>query len=406
MQVAPSIKGVEYQRMQRHSITIKLDLPQQAVAHTEEYQDELMVLLQPEVSYAVCPECSKVTGSPHDWWRQKVRDLPIMDKKVYLIATKRRFKCHSCQVVFMESLEWLRPYARMTKRYEQYLYKKMNSSTVVDCCSKENIGYSQALGIFKKSAAIELEEHRKDKVTSLGIDEFARKKQRKYDMIVTDPVNRRVLEVMPDRNRGTLEEYLKGLEDKKDIKSVSIDMWRPYKNAVKKILPEATIVIDKFHVIKVASDALDSHRRQLQRDKERKKKLKGGRFLLLRNLEDFDEEKRDKLSIYLQDNPDLGLGYYLKEELRSLYRVTDRDYARDLFRRWCLLADHSGIRQFTETAATFKRWEEYILNYFTFQVTNAFTEGSNNKIKLIKRRGYGYSNFSNFRQRILTECAA
>lgn len=245
----------------------------------------------------------------------------------------------------------------------------------------------------------------------MNIDEIALEKGHgNFVLVLSAPEESYVLEVLPDRERKTLENWLDGLapEVKKVIKVVNLDMWEPYTLAVKAKLPRARIVVDRFHVMKNFNHCLTMARREIQRNAsdEVKEQLKGSRWVLVKNQKDLNEKQRTKLESLYQVSPELKACHQLKEQFRMIFEtVTDRDKARTALLRWIKQVERQSVTALQSFLVTLQNWFELILNYFIERWTNAFAEGINNKIKLIKRRAFGFTNFDHFRLRILVECA-
>jgi transposase len=245
----------------------------------------------------------------------------------------------------------------------------------------------------------------------LNIDEIALEKGHgNFVLVLSAPEEGYVLDVLPDRERKTLEQWLDGLapEMKKAIKVVNLDMWEPYTLAVKAKLPHACIVVDRFHVMKNLNHCLTMARREIQRNAshEVKEQLKGSRWVLVKNQKDLTEKQRTKLENLYQASPELKACHQLKEQFRTIFEtVTDREKAKVALLRWIKQVEKLNVTTLQSFLVTLRNWFELILNYFIERWTNAFAEGVNNKIKLIKRRAFGFTNFDHFRLRILVECA-
>ena len=228
--------------------------------------------------------------------------------------------------------------------------------------------------------------------------------------MISAPEEGRILDVLPNRERETLEKWLDGLsvEQRQAIKVVNVDMWEPYTLAVKAKLPQATIVADRFHVMKNLNHCLTQARREIQNKApvEVKAQLKGSRWVLVKNQQDLNEKERTKLETIYHVSPELKTCHELKELFRLLFdTLTDREDAKQTLQIWIQLAEALEVKALKPFLVTLRNWSEQILNYFFERRTNAFAEGVNNKIKLIKRRAFGYTNFNHFRLHILVEFA-
>jgi len=248
-------------------------------------------------------------------------------------------------------------------------------------------------------------------VRVINLDEFALKKGHgNFALVVSAPEVGCVLEVLSNRERETLEKWLDGLseEQRQAIQVVNVDMWEPYPLAVKAKLPHASIVADRFHVMKNLNHCLTQARRAIQNNAsaEIKAHLKGSRWVLVKNQKDLNDKERMKLEIIYQISPELKTCHELKELFRLLFdTLTDREEAKLALQIWMQQVEALDIKAFKPFLVTLSNWFEQILNYFLERWTNAFAEGINNKIKLIKRRAFGYTNFDHLRFHILVECA-
>lgn len=185
-----------------------------------------------------------------------------------------------------------------------------------------------------------------------------------------------------------------------------MDLWMPYKQAIQEVLPDAEIVADRYHVTKNLNNVLDKARRAIQKHlpKDMASKLKGLRWVLLKNQEDLDATGRQKLQAVYELSPLLRKLHQLKERFRSIFEhITDRKQAERFLQAWVCEVKQLGCDKLLVFVKTMERWWEPILNYFNQRITNGMVEGINNRVKLIKRRAYGYRNVTNFRNRIVAE---
>ena len=194
--------------------------------------------------------------------------------------------------------------------------------------------------------------------------------------------------------------------EKKKVHYVSIDMWKPYYNAVREKLPKARIVVDRFHVVKHLNERITSIRRKCQKEasKEIAEVFKGSRWILVRNRKDLSAKDEEKLKKILDSCPKLREIYLLKEEYRFIFeKARDRQKAEKYLRVWKLRAMNTGNSFLLKFVKTLENWWNEILNYFFERITNGFVEGLNGALRGIIRRAFGYRNFENFRYQALSE---
>lgn len=182
-----------------------------------------------------------------------------------------------------------------------------------------------------------------------------------------------------------------------------MDMNQVYRDLAETFLPNATIVIDKFHVVRYITWALENVRKRIQKEMHpsKRKYFKRSRKILLSHFNSLSEENKAALEVMLQQSVDLATAYYLKEQFYDVMASQSRDEASRKLQKFILSAQVSQLSEFKACFTMLGNWGEYILNAFDCPFSNGFTEGSDNKIKVIKRNAYGYRNFENFRNRIL-----
>jgi transposase len=242
-------------------------------------------------------------------------------------------------------------------------------------------------------------------VRYLGIDEIHLGSKQRYYTIVIDLEDGRILWAKPGRGGAALKGFWPRLRRAKTkIKAVATDMSAAYWSAVLDHLPDAALVFDKFHVIKLMNERLDDLRRQMVREAEgaMKLKIKGTRFLLLRNPENLKTEQIPKLDRALRLNEPLLLGWYMKEELRELWNQPSRPDMEAFMKDWCEKAEQSAIGQLIKMAKTLRLHASGILAYSRYPITSGKLEGINNKIKTLTKRSYGFHDENFFILKLLS----
>lgn len=374
---------------------------------------ELRVSLQFESESAACPTCGVRSVHKHQETVVEVRDLPCFGRRVFLMLPRRRFKCKPCGAVFTEHLPFVEFRTSFTKRYEQYIYEQCRERSFTTVERQEGISDTVIAKVYEAYASASTEPRgRPRQIRVLGIDEISVRKGHKDFLCVIADIDRKcVIEVLENRLKETVIAYLSALplSVRRSVRYVSIDMWEGYYQAVKEALPKGVkVVVDRFHVMENLNAAITKCRREIQRgmSKEQRDELKGLRWILVKNEESLSEEEKAKLQDMYAKCPELKTCHQLKEEFRRIFQEqTARPKAKAKLEVWKQRVRETALKSFEGFLKTLDNWEEWILNYFSSgKVTNGTVEGLNNKIKLIKRRGYGYRNNGNFRQRILVEC--
>jgi transposase len=187
---------------------------------------------------------------------------------------------------------------------------------------------------------------------------------------------------------------------------VSIDLWKPYQSLVKERMPKATIVADRFHVIKRLNDEIDRQRKAEKRSAQKiankakreavLKSLTGSKYALLKNEEDLSEQQKEKLIEVGKVAPQLAEMYRLKKVFREIFETAE-NWTEGTVKLLDWMVE--SLPLFKQSCGMIKRWFDEVTAYFELRITNGVVEGINNKPKLIKRLGYGFSNFDNFKLR-------
>ncbi len=197
-------------------------------------------------------------------------------------------------------------------------------------------------------------------------------------------------------------------EQRAAVTDVAVDLGEPYHLAVRACLPNARCTADRFHGMKNLNERLTEARRGLQRavPAAERAALKGCRWVGVKNQADLTADERAQLAAIYTAVPALGRAHALKEEFRTIFEAGgDRTTASARLQRWISAVEQTGEAQLGKFVGTLRHWWEAILNYFPQRLSSGFVEGLNNKLKLIKRRGFGFRNFDHFRLRVLVECA-
>jgi transposase len=231
----------------------------------------------------------------------------------------------------------------------------------------------------------------------LAVDEITLKKGRyEYMTVVLDYLSGRVVWMGKGHGCETLSSFflLMSPQEREGIEAVAMDMWDPYEKAVRLHLPRARIVFDLFHVVAAYHrEVLDEVRKAAYRkavDEEQRQFIKGSRFLLYRNASSLKEEQRPKLSELLAVNRDIATAYVLRDSLKAIWDTRSPWEARGALRSWCRLAIESQIPALRKFAMRLRRRERGIVSHAKYVIHTSRLEGVNNKIKLIKRRSYGF----------------
>lgn len=349
-----------------------------------------------------CPRCKKLTDIVHDYRSQIIKGPPIGDKFILYHYHKRRYRCPYCGKRFYENNSFVPRYHRMTSSLVSYILKELQS-----CQSMSSVARRCNVSTFTVARVFNFVSPLKPKLPEiLSIDEFKGNCDKgKYQCILTDPKKHKVLDVLPGREVHHLSAYFSSFSkaERAQVKSVVIDMWKPYKDMVKAYFKNAQIIIDRFHFIRQVFWAFDKIRREEQKrfSRQRRRYFKRSKKLLWTRFNNLDEEGKQAVEVMLNISPKLREAYLLKEKFMEFVDSESFEEAKKKLHAWYLYVSASQLPEFDYCLQTITRWQNEILNSFKVKYTNGYTEGVNNKIKVLKRNAYGIRNFKRFRSRIL-----
>ena len=347
-----------------------------------------------------CPHCKTITQQVHDYRCSIIKDIPSMGKQTFLHYRKRRYHCPCCHRHFYESFPLLPKHCRITTRLSFYaIYLLRGRQNVRSVASIAGISVSS---LFRRMNDIRYPKPKRLPQV-LSIDEFrGNAGGQKFQAILTDAENHRIFDILPSRSQVSLMQYLQEFPNKKEVKYFVMDMNQVYRDLALSYFPNATIVIDRFHVVRYVTWAMENVRKRIQKQMhpDKRKYFKRSRRILLSHQNKLSEENLLALEVMLQQSTDLATAYHLKELFYKFMASTSRIEAAHKLQFFLLAVEASQLPEFKACLTMLGNWSKYILNAFDCPYTNGFTEGTNNAIKVIKRNAFGYRNFENFRNRI------
>ena len=370
-----------------------------------------------------CPRCGRASLEVKERPRVRVRDLPIAGRVTHLVWRKRRYRCRECGRAFTESHPELPARQRVTRRFRRRLLERVRGGAAhAEVARCERTTRYQVSRAFRGGAEGELDARREARpARRLSLDEAHHRRGRELATVVSDLDRRRVVELLDGRSQRRVERYLRSLPeaDRRAIEVVSIDPYEAYRQAIRNELPWARIVVDHFHLVRGANTALDSVRRERQREHGRhrpkgvRRSGKGAswrqdlyrvRHRLLKANERLTERERRRLIALFEREPLIAEAWGLKEAFRAIYRAPDRAEAERRLDHFLGAVERAQLPAFAAFADGVRLWRTELLAYFDEPTTNGYAEGVINKVKVIKRRAYGLPTFAGFRQRVLLAC--
>lgn len=353
-----------------------------------------------------CPRC----GSPHVERHGEVvrtfRLLPIGRKSVQVVLGIARVFCEKCWITRQVKVEFADEHQRYSRSFERYVLELSRHMTIKAVAQHLQVSWDTVKEIQKRHLQQHYANPKLKHLKEIAIDEICVGKYR-YLTTVLDLRTGAVVFVGTGRGGDALEPFWRRLKSSRaKIKAVAIDMSNAYTAAVRNHLPDAVLVYDHFHIIKLYNEKLTALRRDLHREATEglgKDVLKGIRWLLLKNPENLDPKKRERerLDEALALNESLFIAYYMKDQLRLLWSQPDKRTARQFLNGWIQLANYTGIRMLMNFAKTLAGHREGILAWYDYPISTGPLEGTNNKIKTMQRQAYGFRDPEFFRLKIM-----
>ena len=375
-----------------------LDLEDVIITNVENISDQLHISIELPRRKHTCPCCGTVTDRVHDYRMQVIKDVPLA-RDTFLHLRKRRYRC-DCGKRFFEINTFLPRYYRVTTRLVaeiMFAFKKTVSAKEIGC--RYNVSSVTAMRYFNQF---------NQRLTMLpeviSLDEFkGNSGGQKYNSIIVDPEKRIVLDVLPNRFENNLIKYFSQFPNKNDVKYFVCDMNPHFRQVAKICFPQATIIADKYHVIRQVYWAMEKVRKNEQNKLSARfrKYFKKSRNLLMKQTEKLSEEEMDRLSLMFEIAPRLADAYRIKNDFITVIRSNSSIEGKQRLVDWLFSVEVMDLPEFHDCTKAYHNWFQEIINSMDVPWTNGYIEGCNNKTKVLKRVSYGMRNFSHFRKRIL-----
>lgn len=354
-----------------------------------------------------CLRCGSVRTVRAGRCTTVVRDEPIRQKEVWLKIHKHRIYCKDCKRTFTEPVSGIWPRRKTTQRFRKSVAQACGRMSDLSMVSRVyNVSHGFAYKVYYEQVEVKLREfrNRNQWPEALGIDEhfFRRVKGKGTEFVtmLTDLKGRRVFEIAHGKDYSSLENQLKEIPGRENVKVVVIDMSSSYRSFAKKFFPNAVIVADKFHVLRLFSPVIMKAGKEIH---GHRKELSTRRKLLCSRM-NLDYFIRVEIDNYLKYHNKLDELYRFKEKLFEFYRTKGFARAVQSMNKLLHLMSESKLEEIQRLRRTFLRWKLEILLYFEKGYTNGFTERMNGTGKLVQRRAFGYKSFRNYRLRTLSAC--
>ncbi len=368
----------------------------------------IIVAIQGDRWRLKCPACRSRDVHCRGKSTRRLRTVPIGRKAVYIDLSVQRIECTKCQAVRQVRIQFADEHKRYTRAFERLVLDLSKYMTIQAVSHHLGVGWDLVKVIQKSNLNKRYRLPKLAKIKRIAIDEIYQGKKLGYLTIVMDLQCGAVIFVGNGKGGDALIPFWKRLKRSgAQIEAVATDMGPAYISAVRANLPEATLVFDHFHIIKLFNEKLTKLRRDLQQEAESglgKPVLKGIRWLLLKNPENLDDTRNEhqRLEEALKLNEPLAAAYYMKEELRNIWHQLDKTSAQKALDEWVKKAAASNVKMLKQFSKTLAVHRSGILAYFDFDgLSTGPLEGTNNKIKTLHKMAYGFRDIEFFKLKIM-----
>ncbi len=390
--------------MQSNCIKNLLDLKEIIIKSVKNLKDCVEIYAELPISEQICPCCESKTSKIHDHYIQPIKDIPIQFKPTTIFLKKTRYECKNCGKTFYPTNNFIGKYQRKSKRLIGYIVEQLKNNLSASYIAK-SVNIDKGF-ISKFLPYLSVTNTNLPRV--LCIDEFkGNSGNYKYQVALLDGETHKIVDILECRHKHFLCDYFKKFPKSKldNVKNLVTDLWESYKDIGMTYFRKAKIVADHFHWARYACNAIDKIRIEVQSNlpKSERKYFKHSRFLLLSRRCNIREKRLDELEYMLINySENLRIAYREKECLLDiLHSNSNSEEKKKLFNQWIIRNLESSVPQLVECAKTYQHWSYEIKNSLEVPYSNGPIEGTNNKIKALKRTTYGMPKFINFKARIM-----
>jgi transposase len=377
-------------------LTELLQLKQCRVRSVSFDEKGLVADVAPTLRVPRCGSCGCKARRVHDERPRYWRHLDLAGMLLRLRYSIRRVRCRLCGIT-VEQVPWADHDSGFTRPFEEfvaYLTQRADRTTV---SSLLRVAWASVGRVVARVVQRLGPTDRLDGLTHIGVDELSYRRHHEYVTVVIDHRTSRVVWVHPGKNAETLKLFFQQLGDERAAKleAVTIDMSSAYIKAVSEASPQAQIIFDRFHVQRLAHEALDKVRREQVRQRkgtDEAAAIKGTRFVLQKNPWNLRLEEKERLALLQKTNRPLYRAYLLKESLVGILDGRQVHVAREKLTDWIAWARRSRLEPFKKVAATIRQHLDGVVAYVASGLNNGRVEGLNGKIRTITRRAYGFHN--------------
>lgn len=357
-----------------------------------------------------CPDCGGGRLRKKDRFIRKLRHESMGTRRCWLHLRGWKYHCQSCGRYFHQRFPGVLPYKRSTEGFRREVFQKhFDGICQSRLAQRLHMGTATVERWFHEFLERKMAEMKNNPCPrELGLDEHFFTRRQGYATTLCDLDHHRVHDVVLGRSQPSLERYFRGLKGRDQVRLVCMDMAEPYRALVRRHFPQARIVADRFHVIRLVNHHFLATWRQLDPVGS---KNRGLLSLMRRHQHHLNEEQRQRLQGYFADQmPVLGPIWEFKQQLCELLMIKTRTkrYCRRLVPRLLEAIEAlkaSGFESLRTLGESLERWQEEIACMWRFSKNNGITEGFHTKMEMISRRAFGFKNFENYRLRVKVMCS-
>lgn len=390
-----------------NKIDLSLDIDSlEIISQSVDSKGNIIIEVQSKATNTPCHKCGKRATKRYGYGSfLTVKHLPLFDRPVYLKIRSVRYQCEHCDdhPTTSEKYDWCDRGSKTSKGLEKYLMRSLIHSTVQDVSRKENMGYKSIVSILQRHIVEEVDWSNYQDLETIGIDEISLKKGHRDFLTVISAIEKSgrltVIGIFEGRNKQSVKDFFESIPKplKSTVKSVCSDMYDGFVQAAKEVFGSQAVVVDRYHVAKLYRTPLDKLRiKEMQRLKsklpvEEYDKLEGMMWILRRDHECLSEADKSKLALLYKHSPTLKEAHKYALKLTNIFNTKcNRKVALNKLNRWIESVENNDVKCFSTFIKTLQKYKDSILNYFKRRKNSGFVEGLNNKIKVVKRRCYGF----------------
>lgn len=388
-------------------IDLSLDIDSlEILSQTVDKQGNIVIEVQSKATSTPCHKCGKTATKRYGYGPiLTVKHLPLFDRPVYLKIRSVRYQCEHCDdhPTTSEQYDWCDRGSKTSKGLEKYLMRSLIHSTVQDVSRKEGIGYKSIVSILQRHIGEEVDWSDYQDLETIGIDEISMKKGYQDFLTIISAIEKSgrltIIGILEGRHKKSVKDFFESIPKRliATTKSVCSDMYDGFVQAAKEVFGSQAVVVDRYHVAKLYRAPLDKLRiKEMQRLKselpaEEYVKLEGMMWVLRAHHECLSEADKSKLTLLYKHSPVLKESHKHALKLTQIFNTKcNRKVALNKLNRWIQSVENSDVKCFGTFIKTLQKYKTSILNYFKARKNGGFVEGLNNKIKVAKRRCYGF----------------